>query len=226
MLTKDELQNALNNQYTQFKTDLDEMKTDIINTISKDNEALSNRVTVRGKTIELEKAIQSNLHYQRNCNVIISGIPSSIGHKNLELLVIKMFNLVCFHQITTRDLMGVHRISAKSNNVLIKFVNSKDAIALLDRNLSLKSLTKETLEIEQSEKIKLSVSEHLTPYISNLAYICRTLKREGKLIKTKTQKGMSKALHSAYRGISKWYDILHINDLTNINPEFSAVPTV
>ena len=63
----------------------------------------------------------------------------------------------------TRDLMAVHRISAKSNNVLIKFVNSKDAIALLDCNLSLKSLTKETLEIEQSEEIKLSVSEHLTP---------------------------------------------------------------
>ena len=180
MVTKDELQNALRNQYTQFKTDLDEMKTDIINTLSKDNEALSNRVAViEEKTIELEKAIQSNLQYQRNCNVIISGIPSSIGHKNLELLVITMFNLVCFHQITTRDLMAVHRISAKSNNVLTKFVNSKDAIALLDRNLSLKLLTKETL----------SVSEHLTPYMSNLAYKCRTLKREGKLIKTKTQKG-------------------------------------
>ena len=203
------------------------MKTDIINTLSKDNEALSNRVTVvEEKTIELEKAIQSNLQYQRNCNVTISGIPPSIGHKNLELLVIKKFNLVCFHQITTRDLMAVHRISAKSNNVLNKFVNSKDAIALLDRNLSLKSLTKETLEIEQSEEIKLSVSEHLTPYMSNLAYKCRKLKREGKLIKTKTQKGTIKALHSDYRGISKWYDILHINDLTNINPEFSAVPTV
>ena len=164
MLTKDELQNALKHQYTQFKTDLDEMKSDIINTLSKDNEALSNRVTViEEKTIELEKAIQSNLQYQRNCNVIISGIPSSIGHKNLELLVIKMFNLVCFHQITTRDLMAVHRITAKSNNVLIKFVNSNDAIALLDRNLSLKSVTKETLEIEPSEEIKLSVSGHLTP---------------------------------------------------------------
>ena len=47
------------------------------------------------------------------------------------------------------------------------------------------------------------LEDHLTPYISNLAYQCRCLKRNHKIVQTKVIKGVVKILMSTDDGTLK-----------------------
>ena len=67
---------------------------------------------------------------------------------------------------------------------------------------------------------KFFLEDHLTPYISNLAYQCRCLKRERKIVQTKVIKGSVKILMSTHDGTLKRFDILHIEDIKGHFPDF------
>ena len=101
---KAELAEALAEQATSIQEKVEELfesklkiiKVEIIESIDKiknDCEKMDNRLTdIEKKQIELEKDFQSNLQYQRNCNVVISGIPSSVDHDELEETINRIFN--------------------------------------------------------------------------------------------------------------------------------------
>ena len=149
--------------------------------------------------------------------MVIAGIPIVVDHSDLEGNVIKLFNAVCYHTINPRDIIACHRISQKSPRVLVKFINKKDAISLLDAKVVINNLNNEDIGLGFCEK--LFVEEHLTPYIGNLAYLCRCLKRENKIIQTKVAKGIVKILKPGENGTLKWFDILHIDDIKKLFPE-------
>ena len=67
---------------------------------------------------------------------------------------------------------------------------------------------------------KLYVEEQLTPYMGNIAYRCRCLKRESKILKTKVDKGIVKILYNSSDGTLKWHVILHTNDIKVVLPDY------
>ena len=174
MVTKQELAQALAEQSSKLKTEMEGMKNTIIDAVTQENEKLKQKIgTLENKVVELESNYQANMQYQRNSNVVLTGTPSSIDHSKLEDIVITIFNNVCYHSITSRDIVACHRLSVKSDKVLIKFVNSKDAVAFLDSKSSLEKLNNSSIGLETCNKF--FVTDHLTPYISNLAFKCRCL---------------------------------------------------
>ena len=163
--------------------------------------------------------IEVNHQYQRNTNVIIDGIPDTVDHIDLENIVLTLFNNVCFHSITTRDIVACHRLSKESTSVIVKFLNSKDATALLDSRKSISSLNNTEIGLEQCSKFY--VAEHLCPYMARLAFRCRCLKREELIEKTKIQKGVVKILIRNNVGVLSWINITHIDNLTKLFPDFN-----
>ena len=88
---------------------------------------------------------------------------------------------------------------------------------MIDSQSAIDRIANESINLDPS--VKLHVSEHLTPYNSNLAYKCRNLKRSGKILKTKTQNCMVKILTSK-DGAFTWHDIQHDQDLVRLFPEY------
>ena len=166
----------------------------------------------------MEKNLETNLQYQRGSSVVISGIPITVIHTELEGIVIKLFNAVCEITISGRDLIACHRISKSSPRVLVKFLNKKDAISLLGVKLTVNRLKNEDIGLGYCDK--LFIEDHLTPYISNLAYQCRCLKCNQIIVRTKVIKGVVKILMSTDDGTLKWFDILHTEDIIGHFPDF------
>ena len=76
-----------------------------------------------GKCVSLGMKLEANLQYERLAKMVITGIPALINLDELESIVIKLFNSLCHYKNTIRDIIAYHRISNKSNFVLVKFVN-------------------------------------------------------------------------------------------------------
>ena len=221
MVTKPELQEALSKQFTEIKNLLGEsiskIREEIINKLTSENNILKERIsTLEEKVIAMEKTVEKNLQYQRSSSIVISGIPSDKEHSELEGIAINLFNKTCHHSISSRDIIGCHRISRTSSRVLVKFVNKKDAISLIDGKPTIENARHDDIGLGHDDK--LYVDDHLTPYISNLAYQCRCLKRNGKVVKTKVNKGIVKILKANEDGTFLWHDILHIEDINKLFP--------
>ena len=113
------------------------------------------------------KKVETNLQYQRGSSVVISGvvisgIPITVIHTELEGIVIKLFNAVCENTISARDLIACHRISKSSPRVLVKFLNKKDANSLLGAKLTVNRLKNEDIGLGYCDK--LFIEDHLTLY--------------------------------------------------------------
>ena len=62
------------------------------------------------------------------------------------------------------------------------------------------------------------LNEHLTPYISNLAYKCRCLKRKGKIAKAKVRRGgVVKIMVEDIDG-AEWQTVLSEDDISDFLP--------
>ena len=221
MVTKKDLDEAFETKKKDMQAMIDAsvvtIKEDIIRTLREENSKLCERVVIlENKLITMEKTVQNNLQYQRECNVVINGIPESEDHSNLEGIAVKLFNSVCFHTITGRDIVAVHRVSKKSLLVLVKFVNKKDATALVNSKNSINALNNEDIGLGHCGKFY--VSHQLTPYMGELAYRCRCLKRQNLVASTKIERGVVKILVN----VSNWHSINHITDIKNVIPNYDV----
>ena len=171
------LEAALSSQTVSLKIHIDQsvsaVRNEIINIIQDENKKLKDQITnlefknnmLEDKVIALEGKLESNLQYQRNSSVIINGIPNEVPHNNLEGIVINIFNTVCFHTITDRDIIACHRLSTINDSIVVKFVNKKDATALLQSKVSLKEFVKSQIA---PNCMNIFVNEQLTPLWVNL----------------------------------------------------------
>ena len=221
------LSKALVAQTQSIKELLDQgisaIRQEIIATLQDENKKLHSRIVklenhtehLEGRIDSLESKLESNLQYQRNSSVIVNGIPREIEHHKLEGILIDIFNKVCFHSINTRDIIACHRLSVKTDSIILKFVNKKDALALLGSKLSIKEI--DTSLISENCK-NIYVNEHLTPFMGELAYHCRCLKRAGKIYQSKVENGLVKVLTNK-GGSFRWFIINNTNDLDQFNEE-------
>ena len=100
----------------------------------------------------------------------------------------------------------------------LKFVNKKDAFILLGAKLTVNRISNQDIGLGHCDKFFLG--DHLTPYIINLAYQCRCLKRKRKIVQTKIIKVIVKIFMSTHDGTLKWFDILHTEDIKGHFPDF------
>lgn len=226
MVTKQELAEALaeqsNTLKSELKSALDEsistIRQEIIEKLTVENVKLNSKIsTLENKVVALEVKLESNLQYQRSSSVVINGIPMEIEHSLLEGIAIILFNSVCFHSISSKDIIACHRVSKKSSVVLVKFVNKKDAVALLEGKSSIANFDCNLAGLDNN--IKLYVDEHLTPYVSGLAFKCRCLKRESKILQTKVRRGVVKVLLLTSNRLI-WHDIYHTADIIKLIPDY------
>ena len=90
----------------------------------------------------LQRSHVRSLQYNRRESVELSGIPESIGQENLEGTCVGILNEIGCVNVTERDIHTCHRLKNKKN-VIIRFVNRKDADLALHNRGKLKDIDKE-----------------------------------------------------------------------------------
>lgn len=176
--------------------DLNKMKDEIIKNLIESNKNLQNKVEKLEKKVEkLEKNYQkintsteSTNQYGRRNNVEISGIPNHVGDENLETKVKEILEKIDI-KIKKNDIEACHRLppTRKNNNkkTIIRFVNRKKVENILKNKKKLSEV--DMNELGFSEGTKLYASENLNKYFQDLAWRCRSLKREGLIYNFKYQ---------------------------------------
>ena len=136
VLTKKELQISIDNSIAAFRTT-------IIDNLVEANKNLQKRVDVlEGFVKQLVLDFQANLQYQRQNNIIISGIPPEVEHGDLEKAAVEIVNTCCKNRVSTRDVQGCHRLSRTSKDVICRSVNKKPVEEALDNWKNLRNLDK------------------------------------------------------------------------------------
>ena len=205
MVTKQELQDAidklsitLNGDFQKLLTQsIDALKNTIIDNLKKANEDLQKKVGLleaeitylKENNIEQIKQTEASFQHGRLEQMIVSGVPDSVPHEELEDRCISILNQIKEHPVVGREISACHRVG-KKNDIIIRFVNRKDVEDSLTNRSKLKDLDREAVGLKPDAKI--FVSENLSPYMAKLAYYCRTLRRKCLINKITTFKGVIK----------------------------------
>ena len=205
VLTKKDLDEVTVEIKESFKVmltkSIDELKNTIIDNLKKSNELLQMKVGVletevkalKKEHIEYVKQAESSFQHGRLEQIIVSGIPESVSHEELESKVCSILNNVKTHKIGERDIAAYHRMGKKGDTIL-RFVNRKDAEDCLANRKQLQNFDLESVGFQPDTQIY--ISENLSPYMSRLAYYCRVLKRRGKINRLTTFKSLIKISRS------------------------------
>ena len=170
--------NSIN--WIEFKEQINNLK-DVIKRLQDEN------VILRGKWSKLEQKLAefecgafNNLEqYGRRNNIIISGIPDSVGNNQLEESVTKIITDINVN-VASNDIEACHRIRKKDSRVgstktIIRFVNRNHAKqALYNKKNFLKSKQKYTFNPNNN---LFFISEKLTRMNESLAFQGRKLMR-------------------------------------------------
>ena len=163
-------------KFNKFESELIEMRTAMetllinnefqrnhIKKLRKENHHFKNRI----KNMEID--FLQFTQYSRRENIEISNIPESIPQKDLEyhvIMVLKELGL----EIYSYDLVGVHRIGKqyanKNRNVIVRFINRKNAYLALEHNNVLR----------QTRYYNYFINENMCPENRRIFNYCYKLK--------------------------------------------------
>lgn len=119
------------------------------------------------ETNSLKIISEENLQYNRNRNLIVSGIPD-IKNENLVDIAIMLSNSIDV-SVTAHDIQAIHRLSRnseKANPIIIQFTNRLVRDKFLENCKSRRPTT--TNIYKDLRPSPIYVNEHLTPYFKNL----------------------------------------------------------
>ena len=120
----------------------------------------------------------ANAQYSRRECVEISGIPGNVKHEDLEDKVISIFaNIGC--NISKDGIEACHRLSKKTDRVIIKFSKRKVCQSVLSVKRDLKKL--DLNEVDLPENSMVFVNESLCPYYRVLWAKSKRLHTLGKI---------------------------------------------
>ena len=226
VLTKKDLNEVTDTLQESFRDmltkSIDELKSTIIESLKQSNEILQMKfkaleaevVALKKDQVEYVKQAESSFQHGRLEQIIVSGIPESVSHEELENKCCSILNNIKSFQIGQRDIAACHRMGKKGDTIL-RFVNRKDAEDCLVNKKKLQDFDLESVGFTSDTQI--FISENLSPYMSRLAYYCRILKRKGVIRKLTTFKGVIKILKSNDTE-SRYNVIQHKEDLARIFP--------
>ena len=130
VLSKKDLDAGLEGLKAEFKNindkSISDLRASIIDNLVETNKALQRKVEKwKGIVEQLTLDFQANLQYQRQNNIIISGIPAEVDHANLEKAAVEIVNTCAVTRVCTRDIQGCHRLSRTSSDVICRFTSKK-----------------------------------------------------------------------------------------------------
>ena len=192
------------------------MKDVIIKNLQIDNEKLRKKVDfLENKIITLEKNENLLEQYGRRNNLEITGIPDNVSHSDLENKVVGILNSIDV-KVTSADIEACHRMGKSKNNskkTIVRFVNRKFSKQALYNRKRLATVDKSPIGLSNTN---IFVNENLTVINNKIAFFCRGLKRDGKIMKTYTFDGI---VHICKANTSKPKKVLHLNELAEMFPE-------
>ena len=171
--------------------------------------------------VRLERACHSGLQHNRGWNVEIDGIPANVGEDpiQLEKAVLELFNKINV-PADRFDIDTVHRLpSERSPKPTIVRLMTRKVVRDLHLNKNkLRNIDELDLDIpgiNQNSKIFIQASQ--SPYIKNLAFNCRLLKRSHLIAQVITGKDGRLTIKTLDGDFIK---IGHEHDLTENFPTF------
>ena len=167
--------------------------------------------------IKMEKDFQAALQYDRLNSIVVSGIPQNISDELLENKAINILYTVNTTKINHRDIEACHRLGRKKET-LIKFVNRKDAEQSIENRTKLANFNR--VEPGFDPNVPIYINQHLTPFISKLAFYGRCLKRNGHIHAMSSLKGVIKIKLESH---SSWIRIGHTCDFYNLFPNLREI---
>ena len=162
------------------------------------------------RIIDLERQTNANSQYSRRECLEISGIPSSVGHDQLEGKVCEILKSIDV-EVPPNKIEACHRL--KNNQTIIKFSSRKDCKKVLENRSKLKVSDKTTLGFDQDHRI--FINESLCPEYRFLFWKCRELFKRSKVFSYWTFNGVIKIRLSDG---GKIYAITHVTDLKTLFP--------
>ena len=182
--------NVIANAELQKLSDQKSKLTEAIDQISLENSKLRSELVItqnvntmlEEKIINLEKNQANGEQYSKRNNVELSGIPNRIPDEDLDYIVIN----ICKESeidVEVRDIEQCHRLplsrNSRSHNkwVIVKFVNRKNAEALLKDKKRISSKSFGRLHVTKKNFVSIS----LCPYYRYNWGKCKDLQKQGKL---------------------------------------------
>ena len=128
--------------------------------------------------IDLERQCWANAQYSRRECLELAGIPSTVGHDELEGKVVDILNKVGSN-IDNDKIEACHRISGNNDRVIIKFSRRKDCQHVLSVKRDLKKLNMD--EVGLPENCKVFINQSLCSYYKLLWSKSKKLHSMGKI---------------------------------------------
>ena len=195
--------NKLESEITEMRTAMEtllinnQFQRKHLNKLRKENHHLKNRM--KNMDIDFLQFTQ----YSRRENIEISNIPESIPQRDLEYHVIMVLQELGL-EIYSYDLVGVHRIGKyyanKNRNVIVRFINRKNAYLALERNNILR----------QSIYNNYFINENMCPENRRIFNYCYKLKKNGDIQDVWFSEGIVTMIIS---DVDDPVGLLHISDI-------------
>ena len=139
--------------------------------------------TLENRVIDIERTLNMNNQNSRKNNIEVDGIPKEINHHLLEDTVVNIFNSLPEPlQCSKNDFEAVHRMSPRTDTVIVKAKSRKTIEKINKQKKLFKKINYPSIGLHK--KTKIYVNDNLCPHMKDLAYNCRILKRENKIIDT------------------------------------------
>ena len=142
---------------------------------------------VKNSNFLLEKRCNRLEQYSRRECLEIKGIPANIEHKDLIPSLNPVFELLKV-DVDKKEIQACHRVSAKSNDVIIKFTNRQTRNSIYENRKCLKNIDLSNIDFPASTR--LFINESLTRTNKRLLGIANRLHKKGELSSFWTANGM------------------------------------
>ena len=161
------------------------------------------------KIYYLERDLAMLNQYNRRENVEIIGIPSHISQRDLENYVIAFLREMNI-EVSSYDIVGCHRLPKRKGqtdaNVIVRFLNRKNAILCLRRRSQISG-------IQDDELKKLYIVENLCPSYRSVYDTCADMKKYGDVKKFWSYNGIINVKFTDNEN-ERPTKIFHIDDLS------------
>ena len=175
VLTKKDFDEGIEDLRNEIKSSIEkgihQLREQVINNLVEANKQLQGKVRLLENAVtKLQGELEASQNYSRLNNIVISGIPKEVDHKDLEKAAIGVMNACLESPINARDFEACHRISPKSNDVVCRVVNRKDVDEALDNRANLRNLDKAAAGLPLMTG-NVYLNSHLTPYKAKIVYL-------------------------------------------------------
>ena len=184
------------------------------------NSSLSSRVAdAERKIVDAETNAAKLNQYGRRNNLQLDGIPENISDDKLESKVVEILGELRV-PITSMEIEACHRLPNKRGEkgprrTVVRVINRRKCEQAVRNAKKL-----DDKEIQKRLKVgRVFISEDLCPYYRKLAYMCRCLRRSGKIEHVSSANGSVRILINA--GDEKRISIFHESELVRRFPNYN-----